>query len=172
MEDDASPLPTFAAALDAARRLIGRYGFLRLEYDGPGRPARTTPVEPAGTFTVHYFTRYPYGAMCYAVSPSAARAFVAASRVLRAPVDQFIKRCWEHQQPLYGLLPYAVSEGPLAVDSTIRARTQAALSPGLRARRAIHKLDTVCQRAMFNWRHARASGPKVRPAAAPQSAGA
>jgi hypothetical protein len=25
---------------------------------------------------------------------------------------------------------------------------------------------------MFNWRHARASGPKVRPAAAPQSAGA
>jgi glycosyl transferase family 25 len=159
MEDDAEPLPTFAAALEVARGLIARYGFMRFEYDGPGHPARTRAVETVGAFTAHYFVKYPYGAMCYAVSPPVARAFVAASRELRAPVDQFIKRCWEHGQPLYGLLPYSVREGPLAAASTIRARTKEALPPGLRARRMLHKISTRFQRIAFNqrWLH----GPAV-----------
>jgi GR25 family glycosyltransferase involved in LPS biosynthesis len=91
--------------------------------------------------------------MCYAQSPSVARAFVAASRELRAPVDQFVKRCWEHRQPLYGLLPYSIRESPHAVDSTIRARTKRSLSPGLRVQRALHKVDTGFRRALFNWLH-------------------
>ena len=153
MEDDAEPLPIFGAALEAARRLIDQYGFVRFEYDGPGRPARTKPVDTAGAFTVHYFAKYPFGAMCYALSPSVARAFIAASGDLRAPVDLFIKRCWEHGQPLYGLLPYSVREGPHATDSTIRARTKKVLSAGLRVQRALHKLGTVFQRAIFNWLH-------------------
>ncbi|HSC15888.1 MAG TPA: glycosyltransferase family 25 protein [Gammaproteobacteria bacterium] len=156
MEDDAEPQPPFAAALDVARGLIARYGFLRFEYDGPGQPARTRPIETVGAFTAHYFVKYPYGAMCYALSPPVARAFVAASRELRAPVDQFIKRCWEHGQPLYGLLPYTVREGPLAAASTIRARTKEALPPSLRARRLLHKISTRFQRIAFNlrWLHA------------------
>ena len=48
MEDDAAPLATFTAALEAARRLIGRYGFLPLEHDGPRQPARTRRVEAIG----------------------------------------------------------------------------------------------------------------------------
>jgi glycosyl transferase family 25 len=153
LEDDAKPLPTFAAALRVTRDLIGRYGFVRFEYDGPARPARTRPIETLEGFTTHYFVKYPYGAMCYALSPSVARAFLAASRELRAPVDQFIKRCWEHRQPLYGLLPYSVYEGPHARDSTIRARSRTPLPAGLRAQRALHKVATVCQRATFNWLH-------------------
>ena len=153
MEDDADPLPTFAAALEAARRVIGRYGFIRFEYDGPARPARTWPAETVGAFTAHYFAKYPYGAMCYAVSPRVARAFLALSRELRAPVDQFIKRCWEHRQPLYGLLPYAVRESFHARDSTIRARDREPLPPVLRARRLLHKAGTAFQRALFNQLH-------------------
>ena len=156
MEDDAEPQPQFAAALEVARGLIARYGFLRFEYDGPGQPARTRPVETVGAFTAHYFVKYPYGAMCYALSPPVARAFIASSRELRAPVDQFIKRCWEHGQPLYGLLPYSVREGPLAAASTIRARTKEALPPGLRARRMLHKISTRFQRIVFNLLHSQA----------------
>ena len=152
MEDDAEPQPAFGEALEIARGLIARYGFLRFEYDGPGQPARTRPVEAVGAFTAHYFVKYPYGAMCYALSPAVARAFVAASRELRAPVDQFIKRCWEHGQPLYGLLPYTVREGPLAAASTIRARAKQALPPRLRARRMLHKIGTRFRRIAFNLR--------------------
>jgi glycosyl transferase family 25 len=152
MEDDAEPLPCFAAAVDAAIRLIERYGFIRFEYDGPSRPARTRAVEAAGAFELHYFVKYPYGAMCYALSPAVARAFTAASRQLRAPVDQFIKRCWEHRQPLYGLLPYSVREGPHAAVSTIRARVKEPLRPALRARRLLHKVGTHIHRAAFNQR--------------------
>jgi glycosyl transferase family 25 len=155
IEDDAEPLPTFPAALEAARKLIDRYGFLRLEYDGPSRPARTRPVEKTSAFAAHYFVKYPYGAMCYALSPSVARAFVGASRMLRAPVDLFIKRCWEHGQPLYGLLPYSVREAPHAADSTIRARTKERLPVIVRTLRMLHKVDTYFQRAAFNWTTAR-----------------
>jgi glycosyl transferase family 25 len=152
MEDDAAPLANFAAALGTVRRFIGRYGFIRLEFDGPGRPARTRLVETAGAFEVHYFSKYPYGAMCYALRPDVARAFIAASRTLRAPVDQFIKRCWEHGQPLYGLLPYSVSAGPHTVETTILARTKESLPARLRAQRVLHKLSGGVHRALFNQR--------------------
>jgi glycosyl transferase family 25 len=154
LEDDAAPLPTFAAALAVTRRIVARYGFVRLEYDGPSRPARTRELESVGEFSVHYFVKYPYGAMCYALTPEVARAFLAGSRVLRAPVDQFIKRCWEHGQPLYGLLPYAVKEGPDATASTIRARDKKSPPARQRARRLVHKLQTGWQRYAFNQRWA------------------
>jgi glycosyl transferase family 25 len=157
MEDDALPLPTLPAALQEARRLIDRYGFLRLDYDGPSRPARTREIESTGTFSVHYFDRYPYGAMCYALSPPVASVLAEHSRILRAPVDQFIKRCWEHGQPLYGLLPYSVIEGSEALASTIRGRDKELPPPGRRARRLLHKLQTVIRRAAFNRRSLRLS---------------
>jgi glycosyl transferase family 25 len=150
MEDDAAPLATFGAALETARRLIGRYGFLRLEYDGPGRPARTRRVEAAGEFSVHYFLKYPYGAMCYALTPPVARAFLAASRVVRAPVDLFVKQCWIHGQPLFGLLPYSVREASEATASTILGRDKELSRPVRRVRRLVHKLQTSFKRAAFN----------------------
>ena len=110
------------------------------------------PSDTLGTFEAHYFIKYPFGAMCYALSPTAARLLVAASRELRAPVDLFIKRCWEHGQPLYGLLPYSVRESTHAVDSTIHARAKEVLPAGLRIQRALHKIGTGIQRAVFNQR--------------------
>jgi glycosyl transferase family 25 len=159
MEDDAEPLPIFAAALEATRQLIERYGFMRLEYDGPAQPARTKAIEAVGTFTAHYFVKYPYGAMCYALSPRVARAFVAASSNLRAPVDMFIKRCWAHGQPLYGLLPYSVQESGHAAESTIRSRTKETLPAALRVRRALHKIGAGFQRAVFNRLHYPTAAP-------------
>lgn len=150
MEDDAHPLPTLRAALEKARRLINRYGFLRLQYDGPGHPARTRMIEATGTFSVHYFEKYPYGAMCYVLSPEVASVLAAKSRILRAPVDQFIKRCWEHGQPLYGLLPYSVIEGPEATISTIRGRETESPGSARRARRLLYRIQTVMRRAAFN----------------------
>ena len=96
--------------------------------------------------------RYPYGAMCYALTPEVARTFIAHSRIVRAPVDQFIKRCWEHGQPLYGLLPYSVKEGPDALASTIRHRDKQLTGAFQRTRRGMHKLKTWVQRAVFNQR--------------------
>lgn len=159
MEDDAAPLAPFAAVLETAGRLIGRYGFLRLEYDGPGQPARTRRVEATGELSVHYFVKYPYGAMCYALTPPVARAFLATSRVLRAPVDQFIKQCWVHRQPLFGLLPYSVREGSAAAASTILGRDKELSRPAQRVRRLIHKVQTSIRRAAFN--HTRTPGPSA-----------
>jgi glycosyl transferase, family 25 len=156
MEDDAAPLAIFTPALETASRLIGRYGFLRLEYDGPGQPARTRRVEATGELSVHYFVKYPYGAMCYALTPPVARAFLAASCVLRAPVDQFIKQCWVHRQPLFGLLPYSVREGSAAAASTILCRDKELPRPAERVRRLIHKVQTSIRRAAFN--HTRTPG--------------
>lgn len=159
MEDDAAPLPALAGALEVADRVIGRYGFLRFEYDGPGQPARTRKIETDGEFSVHYFVKYPYGAMCYALTPQVARAFVAHSRIVRAPVDQFIKRCWEHDQPLYGVLPYSVKEGPDALASTIQHRKKQRSGAAQRVLRGIHKLQTWLRRAAFNQRRLR--GPSA-----------
>ena len=64
LEDDAAPLPTFAAALDVTRRLIHRYGFIRLEYDGPSHPARTRETESAGAFSVHYSALRAAAVLC------------------------------------------------------------------------------------------------------------
>jgi glycosyl transferase family 25 len=152
MEDDAHALPNLPAALEEARRIIGRYGFLRLEYEGPERrhPARTRKVAETGAFSVHYFTRYPFGAMGYALTPEVARAFAAQSRIVRAPVDQFIKRCWEHGQPLYGLRPYPVVEGADAYVSTIDYRKKDSPGTARRAVRALYKLRTFIRRADFN----------------------
>lgn len=135
MEDDAAPLATFTAALETARRLIGRYGFLRLEYDGVGQPARTRKVEAIGEHSVHYFVKYPYGAMCYALSPLVARAFLAAST-------------------------YSVWEGSVAAASTILGRDKEFPRPAQRVHRLVHKVQASIRRAAFN--HTRALGPSAR----------
>ena len=86
------------------------------------------------------------------MTPRVASAFIAHSRIVRAPVDQFIKRCWEHGQPLYGVLPYSVKEGPDAIASTIPHRDKQLASSVRRAQRSMHKLRAWAQRAAFNQR--------------------
>jgi len=62
--------------------------------------------------------------MCYAIAPHVAGSFIQGSRVMTGPVDLFIKRFWEHKQPLFFLFPPAVDGSGLH-----RAKTTASLLP-------------------------------------------
>ena len=55
-----------------------------------------------------------------------------ASQILTAPVDVFIKSVWEHQQPLFGLLPYTVQPSWIGQHSAFGAscaKTSACATP-------------------------------------------
>jgi glycosyl transferase family 25 len=149
MEDDAQLEAEFPAALGAARTLIDRYGFLRLADEG-ARTCTKTPIHSHGGFVVHYCSRYPYGALCYAVAPRVAAAFLARSRVLASPVDLFIKQFWAHGQPLFALCPYSVSGSVLRHDSTIEYRGKGTPSLALKLLRTRERVSDAVQRALFN----------------------
>jgi glycosyl transferase family 25 len=149
MEDDAQLEPGFPAALGAAHTLIDRYGFLRLADEGP-RTCAKTQIHSHGELAVHYCSRYPYGALCYAVAPRVAAAFIAASQVLAAPVDLFIKRFWAHGQPLFALCPYSVSASVHRHQSTIEYRGKGRLTWDLKLLRTTQKAADAVQRALFN----------------------
>ena len=174
MEDDAHLEAGFPAALGAARTLIDRYAFLRLADEGP-RTCAKTPIRSHGEFAVHYCSRYPYGALCYAVAPRVAAAFLAASRVFASPVDLFIKQFWAHRQPLFALCPYSVSGSVHRHLSTIEYRGKSRPTWDLKLLRATLKASDAAQRALFNRRMiaawTSAEGPGVpTPVDEPQSA--
>lgn len=149
LEDDVEILQTFPRALAEAARLIERYGFIRLaEYTS--RRARTIPIEPAGEFRVVYYTRYPFGSMAYAISPKCAAAFLARSTVVAGPPDLFIKKFWEHRQPLYALWPLSVSTNKFGSTPVIEPRAKAKLRPSARIARLVTKLKDAIARARFN----------------------
>jgi glycosyl transferase family 25 len=155
MEDDAELEGNFAAALKEAEKLIHRYGFIRLQSHGPARHVRKTQVEEAGQFKLHYCARFPFGAMAYAISPEVAAAFVDKSRVLAGPVDVFIKKFWEHGQPLFALSPSCVKGSALCASSTIKHRKKSTTGGRLRAARILMKLKGLIRRARFNRSHGR-----------------
>lgn len=151
LEDDATFSPkAFAAALDQVERWIDPYGFVRLQTDGPWRRSKTVLVERSAGFDLLYCARYPYGAAAYAIAPGTARAFVAASRTLRGPVDLFIKRFWAHGQPLFALSPAPVEVGALAAETTIDGRAERACEPRLRLHRSLARIQSAVSRARAN----------------------
>jgi glycosyl transferase family 25 len=152
LEDDARILPSFSAALAEVEKLIWPYGFIRLQEHGPSRHLRTTLVDRAGNFTLHRFTSYPFGAMAYAISPRVADVFIDKSRVLGGPVDLFIKKFWEHGQPLFGLSPSPVENSELCGQSTITQREKRRATARMRVLRFCNKLSGVIGRARFNLR--------------------
>jgi GR25 family glycosyltransferase involved in LPS biosynthesis len=163
LEDDAELLPNFGLALAATKRLIARFGFMRLQTYGAARHVRTTPVETHGKFTVMHCPSFPFGAMAYALSPRVAEAFVAHSATLKAPVDAFIKKFWNHGQPLFALVPGSVHGGPLSSISTIQLREKQKLLPQLRLQRFFAKSTDVVRRARFNRRARRAKSGSPMP---------
>ena len=97
MEDDALLRPNFVSALSEADKLIARFGFIRLEFEGSDNDCARVEVGACGEFTLFYSSRCPFGATCYAIAPRVAAKFVAASRVLvgsRGPVYQEILGAW------------------------------------------------------------------------------
>jgi len=156
LEDDAVITKNFSAALTETQRLIQWYGFIRLQDDTRDRKIKRLPVSMAGgLFTLMYYATYPYGAMAYAISPSAAAAFVDASKVLTGPVDHFIKLFWEHGQPLYGLSPCPVVWGDQSDRTTIGHRAREEINIKLSLRRRLKKAHRWIQRRRFNAVHLR-----------------
>lgn len=140
----------FAVALTETERLVRQYGFIRLQSDSRGRGIRKSPVRKAGPFTLIYYATYPFGAMAYVISSSAAAAFIEASKVVTGPVDHFIKLFWEHGQPLYGLSPYPVVWGDQSDRTTIGHRTRGELNINLLLRKRLKKAHRWILRRKFN----------------------
>lgn len=150
LEDDARLLPSFAAAVAQAAALLPRFGFIRLQGDGASRRVRSRPLHRAGDFTLRYYTSYPFGTMAYAIDPEVARVFLDASRVLTGPVDLFVKQCWVHRQPLFGLSPACVEDSEFCAVRTIAPRVKMRLGAKARFGRWAAKLGAFFGRARFN----------------------
>ncbi|MDH3588455.1 MAG: glycosyltransferase family 25 protein, partial [Gammaproteobacteria bacterium] len=119
LEDDCQLQSFFAAALAAASKLIEQYGFIRLQTESRGRKY---PVRDAGRFQLHRYTKMPHSTLAYVISPRVARRFIDCSKVMSESADVFVKQFWVHDQPLYGLTPYAATEGPLSNTPHISGR--------------------------------------------------
>ena len=151
MEDDFLLDPLFAAAVATTEKIILKYGFIRLHTE---TRARKKKLETLGDFSLYVYTKMPQCLMCYALTPAVAQAFIASSKILVAPVDGVVKKTWEHQQPLYGLLPYTVHDGAQSHVTTIKGRLKADRNLWLRVLRFVTKIDWMVQRAVFNFRSA------------------
>jgi len=146
LEDDAYLHTNFPAAVDTACSLIDDYGFIRLQQ---GWKKRRRLVVRSGRFGVYSFPSFPLGSQCYAISPAAARALLFNSLVFESPVDVFIKRYWEHGQPLFALFPFSVSCSHFSVNPTIQ-RGDSRRNLPLKARRFFSKSKLAALRAWFH----------------------
>ncbi len=147
MEDDFDLLERFEAAVREALRLAAPLGFIRLQTDVR---ARRTPLFDAGGFVASRFTKAPHSTMAYAISPDTAGRFLAATEQFDAPVDVFIKKFWEHGQPLHALTPYTVAPSVLSAATTIDGRVKERGHLRLSVRRFLRKGRWYWQRWLFN----------------------
>ncbi len=158
LEDDFDLLDGFTSAVREAARLAPDLGFIRLQTD---LRARRVPLFLASEFTVSRFTKAPHSTMCYAISPETARRFMALTEVFDAPVDVFIKKFWEHGQPLHALTPYTVAASVLSARTTISGRVKAGKDLQLSMRRFLRKGRWYWQRWRFNLSQRRSRGPTL-----------
>lgn len=148
MEDDFLLDPLFAGAVATTEEIIHKYGFIRLHIETRGRK---TKIENLGDFSLYFYTKMPQCLMCYALTPTVAKAFINSSKILVAPVDGVVKKTWEHKQPLYGLVPYTVMDGAESHVSTIKGRLKADRNLWLRVLRFITKISWIVKRAFYNF---------------------
>ena len=150
MEDDFKLLDEFTDAIEQAEKHISDYGFLRLQTE---TRARSTHVASAGTFDVLRYTYAPHSLMCYAITPEVARRWYALTANASAPIDVFVKKFWEHGQPLYGLRPYTVTESALSIATSIRGRDRPKKTIEISIRRFLNKVGWHFRRLAFNFSH-------------------
>ena len=147
LEDDFRVLDGFGAAVEEVRGLVGACGFVRLQSE---RRAKHRSVRTCGRFRLVRYTKAPHSMMCYAISPDVAARFAALTRVIDAPVDVFVKRFWEHQRALYGLMPYTIAESPLCEATCIPGRCKSGKTIATAARRLLRKCEWEILRWHFN----------------------
>ena len=150
MEDDFQLLAGFHAALAVLSKNIAELGYIRLQSE---TRAKKRELRAVGDFTLWRYTKFPHSAMCYAITPSAAKALQGTSKVFTAPVDVDVKKFWEHGQPMYGITPYTVTESALSAESNINNRIKVAKSWGMRLERVRTKAAWSLRRRHFNIFH-------------------
>lgn len=148
MEDDFNAFENFAAALDTCSSLANRLGLIRLQATTKGNLLK---IGQRNNFSVSRYRKVPFGLMCYCISPAAAKKFLALTKKIDAPVDEFTKKFWEHGQPMYALTPYSVAPSIMSVDSTIVGRRKTRKSAGLALRRALYKANNYLRRWRANF---------------------
>jgi len=161
MEDDFDLLGNFPDALRSAEEVINQVGFLRLQTDSSS--ARKRPITACNEFMVSRYTKAPQSTMCYCISPHVAGEFLDRTRILGAPVDLFIKKYWEHGQPLFALTPFAVAPSVLSVASTIRRRYGNKKPFAISTRRLLRKASWYRLRWAFNFQQRYLQGSPYRP---------
>ena len=152
LEDDFQLEDFFPESLGFAAELIEECGFIRLQTESRGHKYR---VHDRGRFQLHRYTKMPHSTLAYVISPSAARRFIEHSRVMTGPVDVFVKRFWDHRQPLYGLTPYAVQESVMSDTSHIAGRRSSPKNLATRIRRVCTRFSWFVRRVAFNLTHYR-----------------
>jgi len=149
LEDDASPDSRFFEGLALVRAHIRRLGFIRLQ---PNQKRSRLAVVRNRAFDIAWTPRYPYGSMAYAISPQVAHRFIEQSAIFAAPVDTFIKRYWQHRQPLYTLVPGIVQSSVFTEQSTLNANRTPPAGAIPRVLRWARKRQEFFLRAAFNVR--------------------
>jgi len=159
MEDDFDLLDSFPKAVRVAEQVINEVGYLRLQVNSN---AKRREIARRGEFSLSIYTKAPHCMMCYCISPEVARQFIEDTRVMDAPVDVFIKKYWEHGQPLYALTPYPVAPSILSTATTITGRQKKRKPLKLAIQRLVRKCGWHLQRSHFNFRQR--WSPAVSPA--------
>ncbi|MGB5579253.1 MAG: glycosyltransferase family 25 protein [Woeseia sp.] len=158
LEDDAELAADFKEALPFLKHHIRRFGFIRLQQNKKG--SKHCIVRQHGR-QIDFCSRYSHGSLSYALSPAVADAFIERSSVFQAPVDIFIKRYWQHGQPLFTLSPAIASLSPASRRSTIADRQPARRSVAVTMRRWWRKRCDFVARGLFNLRWLRAEGQRT-----------
>ncbi len=143
MEDDFQLLPGFAGAVEKVAENIADCGFIRLQSETRARKQR---VAERGEYTLWRYTRVPHSCMCNSMTPEVAQSLVAQTRAIYEPVDVFIKKYWEHGQPIYGLTPYTVTESALSQQTYILHREKVRKGIGRSTRRFLRKCGWALKR--------------------------
>jgi len=116
LEDDVEPTGDITEAYAALEELTRTYGFIRLDppwlrpnyfRGGSMTDPCTVVAARARSLCLIHPTYISLGSAAYAVSPTAARHLLKASlnRRLCCPLDNFFRRTWQHQQPMFYLEP-------------------------------------------------------------------
>ncbi|MFW2372912.1 MAG: glycosyltransferase family 25 protein [Gammaproteobacteria bacterium] len=147
MEDDFCIEDDFSAAILEVEKLIGEYGFIRLQTEFRGKKIKSKDVSG---FTLYYYTKMPHSLMCYAINPNVAQALIDSSKKLTAPVDVVIKKIWLHQIPMFGLAPYPVRDCEAENITTIQGRVSAKKSNFIKIKRFLTKAGWVFKRLKHN----------------------
>ncbi|NNC77111.1 MAG: hypothetical protein HKN77_04055 [Woeseiaceae bacterium] len=148
LEDDAQIAANFVAALRQCEQFIEDCGFIRLQTEWKGRKKLVLRADDG--FSLYRYSKFPHSAAGYVIMPRVAKVFCRESAVLSAPVDVFMKKFWEHKQPMYGLAPYPVDESVRSRSSIIGDRPKVRKGLGLRVRRQTMKAKWFMRRVSLS----------------------